>query len=178
MDNKSLQIRNARPEELEKIALMLKAAYGQYRGSLPADVWEHYLEDIMNVRGRYSGSQLIVAEMDERLAGSVTMYLPDHPLQREGWPAGWAGIRLLAVHPDYRNKGIGRALMEECLRRCRKAGIKTVGLHTTEMMAVARRMYEKMGFTRVPKFDYYPRPGVVVMAYRLDLQVPVPETAN
>jgi hypothetical protein len=34
---------------------------------------------------------------------------------------------------------------------------------------VAKRMYEKMGFRRMPEFDFHPRPEVVVMAYRLDL---------
>ena len=69
----------------------------------------------------------------------------------------------------YRELGIGRALMEECLRRCRDSATRTVGLHTTEQMAVARDMYERMGFVRVPAFDFHPAPGVVVMAYRLDL---------
>jgi len=64
-------------------------------------------------------------------------------------------------------------LMEECIRRCRKQGIATIGLHTTEMMDVARRMYEKMGFVRVPELDVHPGPGVVVMAYRLDLKPPL-----
>ncbi len=59
--------------------------------------------------------------------------------------------------------------MNECFRRCREKGITKVGLHTTEIMDVARRMYERMGFVRVIEFDFHPRPGVVVMAYRLDL---------
>jgi ribosomal protein S18 acetylase RimI-like enzyme len=60
--------------------------------------------------------------------------------------------------------------MDECVRRCRERGIATIGLHTTETMDIARRMYERMGFVRVPEFDFHPAPGVVVMAYRLDLK--------
>jgi hypothetical protein len=37
-------------------------------------------------------------------------------------------------------------------------------------MDIARRMYERMGFVRVPEFDFHPAPGIVVMAYRLDLK--------
>ncbi len=124
------------------------------------------MEDIMNVRSRLNESQLIVAEMRQQLIGAVTLYLNTHRSEQQRWPRGWAGIRLLGVHPSYRAHGIGRALMKECLRRCRKEGITTVGLHTTEMMDVARRMYERMGFVRVTKFDFYPRPGTVVMAYQ------------
>jgi len=110
--------------------------------------------------------------LDGQLVGTVTLYLDAGHSSQGGWPNGWAGIRLLAVRPAYRGRGIGRALMQECVRRCRNQGIAAVGLHTTEMMDVARRMYEKMGFVRVPEFDFYPRPGVVVMAYRLDLKPP------
>jgi ribosomal protein S18 acetylase RimI-like enzyme len=117
-----------------------------------------------------SESKLIVAELDGQLAGMVTLYLDAEHSSQGGWPRGWASIRLLALHPDYRGRGIGHALMEECIRRCRDQGIATIGLHTTEMMDVARRMYEKIGFVRAPEFDFYPRPGVVVMAYRLDLK--------
>jgi len=173
LNNEFILIRDARLEELDKISLLLKEAYQQYESILPTDAWNSYMEDIMNVRSRQDKSQLIVAEVNKQLVGTVTLYLNAHRSEQEGWPIGWAGIRLLAVHPSYRSRGIGRALMEECLRRCRREGIATVGLHTTEMMDVARRMYERMGFIRVPEFYFYPRPGVVVMAYRLDLKTPI-----
>ncbi len=145
---------------------MLKAAYEEYAASLSPASWNAYLENIMDVHGRLPVSQLIVAEVDKRLAGAVTLYLDG---SEEGWREGWAGIRLLAVHPDHRGRGIGRALMEECIRRCRERRIRTIGLHTTELMAIARGMYERMGFQRVPEFDFHPAPGVVVTAYKLDL---------
>lgn len=126
----------------------------------------------MDVRSRLAVSELIVAEEHGRLVGTVTLYLEALRSSQEGWPLDWASIRLLAVHPTYRGRGIGRALMEECVRRCREQGIATIGLHTTELMGVARRMYERMGFRRVPEFDFRPAPGVVVIAYCLDLQRP------
>ena len=43
-----------------------------------------------------------------------------------------------------------------------------LGLHTTEFMAVTRATYERMGFVRVPAFDFRPVPAIHVMAYRLD----------
>jgi GNAT superfamily N-acetyltransferase len=88
---------------------------------------------------------------------------------QEQWPKGWAGVRLLGVRPAYRGRGIGRALMDECIYRCRKQNIKTIGLHTAVIMNVARKMYNDMGFVRAPEYDFHPRPGTVVMAYRLEL---------
>ncbi len=178
LNNEIILIRDAHLDELVKISLLLKEAYQQYENMLPTDAWNYYMEDIMNVRSRLNESQLIVAELRKQLVGTVKLYLNTHRLEKQRWPRGWAGIRLLAVHPSYRAHGIGRALMEECLRRCRKGGIITVGLHTTEIMDVARRMYERMGYIRVPKFDICPRPGVVIMAYRLDLKIPIVQSAD
>jgi GNAT superfamily N-acetyltransferase len=163
-----LRLRDARPDELDRVALLLRDAYLEYEKFLPRDAWEYYLNDIMNVRGRLGAADLIVAELGGELAGSVTLYLK--PSGEAGWPAGWAGVRLLAVHPSCRGRGIGRALMDECIRRCRQRGIVTLGLHTTMMMEVARGMYERMGFVRIPEYDFRPRPETVVMAYRLDLK--------
>ena len=165
MNNKQLLLRNARFNELRDIALLMKDAYLEYEKLLPMEAWESYVADIMDLYGRWEKAQLIVAELNGHLVGAVTLYLNSG---QEGWPDGWAGVRLLAVHPSYRGRGIGRALMEECIRRCRNHGIITIGLHTTEFMDVARRMYEKMGFVRVTEFDFHPRPGVVVIGYRLD----------
>jgi ribosomal protein S18 acetylase RimI-like enzyme len=166
--NSKINVRDARPEELDSIAVLLKDAYQQYRDFLPPAVWQDYLENIMDLRSRWEEAQLIVAELSGQLAGAVTLYLTtDH--SEGSWPDGWAGVRLLGVDPEYRGRGIGQALMDECVRRCKKLGIKTIGLHTTELMDVAKKMYEKMGFTRIPDFDYHPRPGVTVMAYKLDL---------
>ena len=172
MNDRHLLLREARSDELDNTSLLIRDAYQQYENFLPREAWKFYVEDMMDVRRRLNESQLIVAELDGQLAGTVTLYLNARHLSREWWPNGWAGIRLLAVHPAYRGRGIGRALMEECIRRCHNQGIAAIGLHTTEMMDVARRMYERTGFVRVPEFDFYPRPGVVVMAYRLDLKPP------
>ena len=166
MPEDGLVIRDARPDELDRVARLLRDAYSQYRAVLPGDAWSTYRENIMDVRSRAGTSQLIVAEYRGRLAGTVTLYLDG---SEEGWPRGWAGIRLLGVRPAYRGKGVGRALMDECVRRCRRSGVRTVGLHTSDMMAVAQRMYERMEFVRVPEFDHRPRPDVLVKAYRLDL---------
>ena len=162
-------IRDARAEELDLVALLIRDAYQEYQATIPPEVWEGYSRDIMDVRGRLDTSELIVAEHAGSLVGAVTFYPNKSPTEQGGWPTGWTGIRLLAVHPDGRGLGIGRALMDECLRRSRKMGAHNLGLHTTELMAVARGMYERMGFIRVPEFDFYPGPGMVVMAYRLDL---------
>jgi GNAT superfamily N-acetyltransferase len=165
----SLIVRDAHPEELDKLSVLIREAYIEYQHSIPSRHWKFYLENITDVRSRLGVSELIVAELDKQLVGAVTLYLETSPSLREDWPEGWAGVRILAVRPPYRGRGIGRALMEECIRRCRERNIKTIGLHTGPAMAIAGKMYEDMGFVRAPQYDFQPAPGIVVMAYRLDL---------
>jgi GNAT superfamily N-acetyltransferase len=167
--SKSLLIRNARSDELDNVSLLLKDAYQQYENIIHPEAWKSYLEDIMDVRSRLGKSDLIIAELNHGLAGAVTLYLDGSHSFPEAWPKGWAVVRLLAVRPEYRGQGIGRVLMEECIRRCRQAKVAAIGLHTTEAMDIARQMYERMGFERFPESDFHPAPGVTVMAYRLQL---------
>ena len=164
--NIEIKLRDARPDELEHVAKLLVAAYQEYEEFMPADRWDWYRNDIIDISSRKEDSELIIAEVRNKIAGAVTLFPQG---SNNGWPAGWAGIRLLAVHPDYRDRGIGRALMEKCIRRCRERGTKTIGLHTTELMKVSRAMCERIGFERISKFDFHPASDTIVFAYRLEL---------
>ena len=163
-------LREASSDELDEVSELIRDAYLEYQNHFPPERWEGYVRDMMDVRSRLGVADLIVAEVAGRLLGAVTFYPEASHSEREGWPAGWAGVRLLAVRPDARGLGIGKALMDECLRRCRQRAVPTLGLHTTEPMNVARGMYERMGFVRTPEYDFQRDRGLVVMAYRLDLK--------
>jgi len=86
-----------------------------------------------------------------------------------GEPEALPEVRLLAVRPGARGGGVGAALMNECSRRARAAGAPALGLHTTDMMRAAVRLYERLGFAADPSRDLEVAPGLVVRAYRLDL---------
>lgn len=159
----AVEVREAQPEELDEAAEMIVAAYEEYRSQVPPGLWDGYERSIRDLRSRLPESRLILALEDGKMAGAVTYYPPDE--------ARHAHIRLLAVPPEFRGKGLARILMNECLRRARDEGSTAIGLHTTIMMAIARAMYERMGFVRDPEEDMAVAPGVTVMAYRLELGV-------
>ncbi len=161
-------VRDARTGELDQVASLMGYAYREYQAHFPPDTWERYAANIMDVRSRLKVSELIVAEQSGSVAGAVTLY-PNVVNAEQEWPTGWAGVRLLAVHPNARGQGIGRVLMDECLRRSRRRRSAAVGLHTSDIMRVARGLYERMGFVRVPEFDFRTGSNWNVMAYRLDL---------
>jgi len=162
-------VRDAGVEDLDQVSLLIKDAYQEYQVYFSPEDWDRYARDIIDVRSRFDTSELIVAENSGGLVGAVTFYPNTSPSGQGGWPAGWTGIRFLAVHPDARGMGVARVLMDECLRRSRLMSASALGLHTTELMAVAQGMYERMGFVRVPEYDFQPAPDMVVLGYRLDL---------
>jgi ribosomal protein S18 acetylase RimI-like enzyme len=170
-------IRDAKAEDLDAVSALLIDAYAQY---MPPPLktlteaeragWDLYRRNIADAWSRAPISSTIVAGRDRKLVGSVNYYAPGRVDSLDGaWPEGWASIRLLAVSPQARGLGIGRALMDECLRRARADGATTMGLHTTKLMDVARAMYLRLGFTRAPAHDFHPAPDFTIEAFRLDV---------
>ncbi len=165
------EIRDARPQDLDETARLMVESYRQYSKDVPEHLWKDYEAEIADVQRRVPFADLIVAERAGRIIGAVTFY-PDATLsEHEGWPEGFAEIRLLAVDPNARGLGLGRMLTDECIDRARANRNPTIGLHTSYLMEVAREMYERMGFVRCPEFDFQPDPDVDIfaIAYRLDL---------
>jgi ribosomal protein S18 acetylase RimI-like enzyme len=146
-------LRDARRDELDGLSRLLEEVYGDFQPHFPGDLWQAYLGEIVDVRSRLGGSEVIVAETAGRLVGTVGFYPEASRSALERWPVGWASIRTLAVLPDARGKGVGEALARECLRRARERGAPAVGLHTNPFMAAANRLYERLGFRRAPEFD-------------------------
>src|SRR5919206_501883 len=112
-------------------------------------------------------------ERGGRLVGSVLLYPPAADAYAgSAARVRWPEVRLLAVAPEARGTGVGRTLMDECVRRARAMGAAELGLHTSASMRAAMRMYERMGFVRAPEFDFRPPGAELVEAYRLDLRTP------
>jgi GNAT superfamily N-acetyltransferase len=165
----SVTIRDARFDEAEAVGAVIKAAYAQFVADYPPESWERFYDMVGRVDGHFEKAEVIVAEQAGRIIATVSFY-PDGTLSSQGeWPSGWAGMLRLAVLPEARGLGLGRKLTEECIRRCRSAGIPVLALHTTDFMAVAKSMYERMGFVRDESFDFVPRSGIYAYGYRLDV---------
>jgi GNAT superfamily N-acetyltransferase len=169
------RIRPAAKHEIAEIVALSVAAYGEYRSEMPAAVLEAYLADLSSLADHWHEAEVWVAQANGRIAGSVHFYA-DASAQGLGLPQGWSGFRKLVVHPDMRGRGLGRALTQACLGAARRAGARTIGIHTVSFMRAACHIYQQFGFYRCPEFDITTSDlglggagALRVIAYRLDL---------
>jgi len=54
----------------------------------------------------------------------------------------------IAVHPDFRGRGIGKALMIEVMKELRRKGAKIFRLEVRVSNVVAQKLYESLGFRK------------------------------
>lgn len=79
-----------------------------------------------------------------------------------GWDEGFAIPMLgIAVHPDFRGRGVGRAMMEylHCIARLRRAPAVKLKVYADNEPAIA--LYESLGYTFMPEPQNGQRVGVL-----------------
>ncbi len=78
-----------------------------------------------------------------------------NPSRRDTWIVG-----NVATQAEYRNRGIGRALVESCIQYAAAHRARYVALQVDAENAPARHLYEKLGFVSLAEVTQYVRPSL------------------
>jgi len=161
-------VRPAEPHEYDAVGELTARAY-LVDGLVPDGT--DYDKRLRMAADRAEHSQLLVAtdtENDEHLLGTVS-FVEAGSAYSEVAHEGEAEFRMLAVAREARGRGVGRLLAAECVARARTAGAQRVVICTSTEMHPAHRLYESLGFARLPDRDWHPVPHVTLLAYALEL---------
>jgi DNA-binding MarR family transcriptional regulator/GNAT superfamily N-acetyltransferase len=103
-----------------------------------------------------------IAEKDGENVGSVFLVRKSKTV---------AKLRLLLVDPRARGLGIGKRLVDECIRFARQAGYRKLTLWTQSELDAARGIYQRAGFTCVRRQpnDRFGKKGLVAETWDLRL---------
>ena len=131
-------LRSHRPGDIGWVVSRHGAIYAQEYGwdisfeALVAEITARFIRNFDPLRER-----CWIAERDGEIVGSVFLVkVSKHT----------AKLRLLLLEPSVRGLGLGRRLVEECVRFARDAGYKKIVLWTQSILTVARATYKKQGF--------------------------------
>jgi ribosomal protein S18 acetylase RimI-like enzyme len=161
-------VRPALPDELDAVGRLTVRAYAEFVPATSA-----YAKRLADAADRAANASLLVAvgEGTLDLLGTATLVVGDGPYAELAGP-GEAELRMLAVEPAARRRGVGAALVKDVLDRARAGGARRVLLSTLPTMVDAHRLYRRFGFRRAPHLDHRPVPGVELLAFSLDLPPP------
>ncbi|MFF1722081.1 GNAT family N-acetyltransferase [Streptomyces sviceus] len=162
-------IRPAVPADYETLGDITARAYLNDGLLAFGDEDDWYFQELKDVAKRAAEADVLVAAADDRILGGVTYVPSGGPLAELARP-GEAEIRMLAVAHEARGQGVGQALVQACIDRATATATDVV-LCTQPTMHSAHRIYERLGFVRVPERDWNPIPGddFTLLTYKLTL---------
>jgi len=132
------RLRRHRPGDMGWVIQQHGALYAREWGYAPAfealvaRICADFLDRFDPARER-----CFIAERDGAIVGSAFVVRHSRTI---------AKLRMLIVRPEARGAGLGRRLVDECVRFARAAGYRTLTLWTHSQLAAARGIYRNAGF--------------------------------
>jgi len=118
--------------------------------------FKNFKKELANLPGDYAppGGRLLIALWREQLSGCVALRkLEDRICE----------MKRLYVRPQFRGKGIGRALAEAIIEKAREIRYHSMRLDTISSMDGARALYLSLGFKEIAPYRYNPIKGAAFM---------------
>jgi putative acetyltransferase len=123
--------------------------------------FQSFDKELAGLPGDYAPSEgrLLLAEFEGQLAGCVALHRLDGEI---------CEMKRLYLRPQFRGKGLGRALAETIIAEARAIGYECMRLDTVEpIMKDAVTMYRRLGFNEIAPYCPNPIEGALYMELKL-----------
>jgi GNAT superfamily N-acetyltransferase len=147
----------ARPAEAPDLSALYARCWQDVAASLDPEVVAEIMPATAEVEAWFRGGfEVYRASFDGELVGVV----------RVSFPTGAAMLDRLAVAPEHRRRGVGRALVEHAVNRGRKAGVTRAWVHLWPQLEDAMELHRSVGFRESHR---RPAPGGELVLLELPL---------
>jgi ribosomal protein S18 acetylase RimI-like enzyme len=147
----------AQAESDEQIA-QARELFLEYAQSLGFSLcFQNFDKELAHLPGDYAPPEgrLLLADYEGRLAGCVAL----HKLEPQ-----ICEMKRLYLRPQFRGKGLGRALADRIITEARQIGYERMRLDTVEpVMKDAVAMYRRLGFHEIAPYRTNPIAGAMYM---------------
>jgi ribosomal protein S18 acetylase RimI-like enzyme len=149
------------PEQLKEI----KNLFLEYAKSLDFDLgFQNFQNELADLPGKYalpSGS-LLMAEEDGKVAGCVGL---------RKISTGICEMKRLYIRPEFRGRGLGKALAFAIIEVAFNMGYRKMRLDTVATMKEAVRLYRHLGFYEIDAYCFNPIKEAIYMELNLSQRI-------
>ena len=140
----SFVVRHATPGDARALALLGERVAAEPEAWLPTEVWRGAGEErrLLRALGKHSDAAVIVAETPDGIVGRLSVARDPQAASRHVADVG------LMVAPEWRRRGVGRALLDAAERWARETGVRKLELHVFPHNEPAIALYEQAGYVR------------------------------
>jgi len=140
MDTKPIVLRRILPGDNQQLAAIIRAALVEFGANHEGTVYYDESTDHLSDLFKIDQSVYFVALVDHQLVGGGGLF------PTSGLPNDTCELVKMYLRPEFRGKGIGKILLEQCLSSAKSLGFKKVYLESMPELEGALAVYEKFGF--------------------------------
>ncbi|MEY2195668.1 GNAT family N-acetyltransferase [Neobacillus sp. BF23-41] len=157
-------------DEKETVRRLLVESYQQYEHEYTNPYqWEDYLANIKASVDNPDVKKILIAKNNVNILGTLQLFeSSEKAYQKPELQIFSPIIRLLAVHPQARGRGVAQELLKAGLHFAKSQGANKLYLHTGDKMQKAIRLYEWFGFKRDQTKEFMNN-DILVKCYRFDI---------
>lgn len=140
----AISIRDIRPTDNSAMENIIRSVMTEFGAS--GQGFAIHDDEVAQMAEAYLGpkAKYFVCEEDERILGGAGIA----PLK--GGDADTCELRKMYILPEGRGRGLGETLLRHCLREAAVMGYRYCYIETFNTMAAAMKLYERLGFFRIP----------------------------